>query len=75
MSALADALRAAGLPLDPPRMTDVLLASPRTHKRCGKCGAVKPLDAFYRHPSCWLGRQSQCITCMLAYDAERRKAA
>ena len=32
-------------------------------KRCTRCGKVKPLDEFYRHPDTRDGRQSYCREC------------
>lgn len=46
-----------------------------TTKRCSRCGDVKPLDAFYRHPYGLLGRQSHCIVCRKVLLAERQMAA
>lgn len=35
----------------------------RTEKRCGACGATKPLDAFYLSSGGSDGRASRCIEC------------
>lgn len=32
-------------------------------KKCFKCGAVKPLDQFYKHPQMGDGRLNKCIDC------------
>jgi hypothetical protein len=41
-----------------------------THKACSTCGAVQPLDAYYRSSAATDGRQSRCKACHL--DAVRR---
>jgi hypothetical protein len=41
-----------------------------TMKRCKKCGGVKPLTEFYRHPTCGDGRLGACKECRLKYTAE-----
>lgn len=50
MSALREALTAAGLPVDPTRMSDHLTHDwnvPAGHKRCPKCIRIKPYRDFY----------------------------
>lgn len=80
------ALEAAGLPLDPPRMSDVLLTSGRETffvefvgievKQCTKCRQVRPMDDFYPtngHNSGRFGRRSWCKTCMRGNERDRRR--
>jgi hypothetical protein len=38
-----------------------------TEKRCVTCGALKPVDDFYRHPANADGRQGRCKPCKQAY--------
>lgn len=45
-------------------------APPPTEKPCSKCGAVKPLAAFYRGARGLGGRTSWCKECKDAYHAE-----
>jgi hypothetical protein len=39
---------------------------------CGKCGIVKPLDAFHKQPGTKNGRHSWCADCFNAYAREHR---
>lgn len=32
-------------------------------KQCSKCGVIKPIESFYRHPSAKLGRAPACKEC------------
>ena len=41
-------------------------------KRCGRCGELKPLDAFHRRGKG--GRQTWCRDCRKAYDAAYSRA-
>jgi ribosomal protein L40E len=42
----------------------ILVAKPRTHRVCTKCGARKPLHAFYRNRrNLTDGRRADCIAC------------
>jgi hypothetical protein len=43
-------------------------------KPCKKCGAVKPLEAFYSTPGTRDGRRGDCIECNLADKAARHRA-
>jgi hypothetical protein len=43
-------------------------------KPCIKCGASKPLDAFYRHPMMLDGHLNKCIECTKA-DVRANRAA
>lgn len=45
-----------------------------TSKSCSKCGQLKPLTAFYKHPHCKYGRAAQCKACetVQAKAADRR---
>ena len=41
-------------------------------KKCGRCGEVKPLEAFYRFKGHSSGRQSYCILCTAEANKEWR---
>lgn len=43
-------------------------------KACTKCGEVKPLDAFYKHPMMHDGRLSKCADCTKAAVRANRAA-
>jgi hypothetical protein len=43
-------------------------------KPCSKCGEMKPLDAFYKHPMMHDGHLSKCIECTKA-DVRSNRAA
>lgn len=47
---------------------------PAAHKRCGRCGRLRPLDDFFRDRSRPDGRYPTCKPCRKEYD-EARKAA
>ena len=42
-------------------------------RKCNRCGAVKPIEAFKKHPDCKLGRSPRCMDCELAYMREYRQ--
>jgi hypothetical protein len=42
-----------------------------TTKKCGKCGAVKPIEDFTKHKKTFDGRQYWCRPCYRIYQAER----
>ena len=44
-------------------------------RKCNRCGEVKPLEAFKKHPDCKLGRSARCMACELAYMREYRRAS
>lgn len=41
-------------------------------KRCFKCGEVKPIDSYYRHPRMADGRLNKCIECTKKDVGEHR---
>lgn len=43
-------------------------------KRCNKCGVVKPLTAFGKHPHNKDGRKGSCKMCVADYMREYRQA-
>jgi len=43
-------------------------------KRCNTCGAVKPLDEFYRASGCKDGRRGDCRVCFQAKAVARAEA-
>lgn len=47
--------------------------SPAFLKRCGHCREVKPVGAFYRHPSTSTGLQSWCVECARAKRLANRR--
>jgi hypothetical protein len=49
-----------------------MIASP-AEKVCKKCGASKPLTAFYQRSSCRLGVMARCAVCISAEQSERRR--
>lgn len=43
-------------------------------KKCFKCGQIKPLDDFYKHPQMPDGRVNKCKECNKKENKENRKA-
>ena len=42
-------------------------------KKCIKCGVIKPLDQFYKHPKMKSGYKNSCIACNKLYIKEYYK--
>lgn len=42
-------------------------------KICKRCGAIKPIEGFYRHPAMKDGYLNQCRECMKGRARERRR--
>lgn len=40
-------------------------------KTCNECGDEKPLDAFYNHPACKMGRSAKCKECLRQKGRQR----
>ncbi len=45
------------------------------HKRCGRCHAVKPFDAFHVQSNTSTGRNSYCKACRSEMHLQRKAAA
>ena len=78
MSAMRDALRAAGLPIDP-RQSEHYQAfwfiEEPTGKWCMRCHELKPLEAFDLNSKGREGRHSWCKPCRRQYEIARKDAA
>lgn len=83
MTTIREALQRAGLLVSQPvpsetwdclkpRFAAVQIAN---HKRCGRCHAVKPFDAFHVQSHTSTGRHTVCRSCRSEMRLQRKAAA